>query len=171
MAGDALHPDEWSGARTRTTTPVGRRYGLLDPEAVHHRRAGGEPPACSWSLVSALPQANRLPCAGGKPPSCSLPDADRQSRPGGLFQWGDGLKIASSRPGPGRTTPDWRWRELMASGDSTFLPQDVDYLGFLEAQLRDMQGIETLAYELIQNADDVQAGESEAGPPWIAFDV
>lgn len=59
----------------------------------------------------------------------------------------------------------------MASGDSTFLPQDVDYLGFLEAQLRDMQGIETLAYELIQNADDVQAGESEAGPPWIAFDV
>src|SRR5690606_37545831 len=41
----------------------------------------------------------------------------------------------------------------------------------LEAQLRDIQGIETLAYELIQNADDVQAGETGADLSWIAFDV
>lgn len=39
----------------------------------------------------------------------------------------------------------------------SYKPQDVHYLGFLEAQLRDMQGIDTLAYELIQNADDASA--------------
>ena len=43
----------------------------------------------------------------------------------------------------------------MSTDDFTYKAQDVNYLGFLEAQLRDMQGIHTLAYELIQNADDV----------------
>ncbi|MDQ3820330.1 MAG: hypothetical protein M3362_21980 [Acidobacteriota bacterium] len=42
--------------------------------------------------------------------------------------------------------------------------QTIDYLGFLNAELRGLKGISTLAYELIQNADDAQASE-------IAFDV
>ena len=49
--------------------------------------------------------------------------------------------------------------------DFSYKSQDVNYLGFLEAQLRDLHGIDTLAYELIQNADDVQAAT------WLSFDV
>ena len=37
-----------------------------------------------------------------------------------------------------------------------YLPQVIDFLGFLEAKLRDLQGVSTLVYELIQNADDVK---------------
>jgi hypothetical protein len=59
----------------------------------------------------------------------------------------------------------------MASGDFVFRSQDVNYLGFLEAQLRDLQGIDTLAFELVQNADDVQPGEGSAPPRWITFDL
>jgi hypothetical protein len=47
----------------------------------------------------------------------------------------------------------------MTDDTFTYKPQDVHYLGFLEAQLRDMQGIDSLAYELIQNADDVMGDE------------
>ncbi len=54
---------------------------------------------------------------------------------------------------------------MTASDDFTYKPQAVNYLGFLEAQLRDMQGIYTLAYELIQNADDAPPGVgNEQGP-------
>ncbi len=35
-----------------------------------------------------------------------------------------------------------------------FLPQGIDFLGFLNAKLRDLEGWSTLANELIQNADD-----------------
>jgi hypothetical protein len=35
-----------------------------------------------------------------------------------------------------------------------YLSQGVDYLGFLNAKLRDLEGWATLAYELVQNADD-----------------
>ena len=35
-----------------------------------------------------------------------------------------------------------------------YLSQGVDYLGFLNAKLRDLEGWATLANELIQNADD-----------------
>lgn len=45
-----------------------------------------------------------------------------------------------------------------------YLSQGVDYLGFLNGELRGLQGIATLANELIQNADDAEAS-------WIAFDV
>ncbi len=64
-----------------------------------------------------------------------------------------------------------RKERAMASEEFTYRPQDVNYLGFLEAQLRDMQGINTLAYELIQNADDVviEAGQPQA--TWMSFDV
>ncbi len=55
--------------------------------------------------------------------------------------------------------------------DYTYRPQEVDYLGFLEAQLRDLQGIDRLAYELIQNADDVQAAGDAAPPTRLTFDV
>lgn len=42
---------------------------------------------------------------------------------------------------------------------------DTDYLGFLNAQLRDLKGYRTLANELIQNADDAP------GATEISFDV
>ncbi|HZD09776.1 MAG TPA: hypothetical protein VE553_00390, partial [Candidatus Binatia bacterium] len=54
--------------------------------------------------------------------------------------------------------------------DYTYRPQQVDYLGFLEAQLRDLQGVDRLAYELIQNADDVPAQDG-APPTTLSFDV
>ena len=41
-----------------------------------------------------------------------------------------------------------------------FLSRGIDYLGDLGAKLRDLQGYRTLAHELIQNADDVQAATS-----------
>lgn len=45
-----------------------------------------------------------------------------------------------------------------------YISQGIDYLGFLEAKLRDLQGYATFAYELIQNADDAQADK-------MVFDV
>jgi len=47
---------------------------------------------------------------------------------------------------------------------TTFLSQGIDYLGFLDAKLRDLQGYATLAHELIQNADDAEATQ-------MSFDV
>ncbi|MCP4428035.1 MAG: hypothetical protein GY803_26415 [Chloroflexi bacterium] len=47
----------------------------------------------------------------------------------------------------------------MNADDFTYKSQDVNYLGFLEAQLRDLHGIDTLAYELIQNADDAMGDD------------
>jgi hypothetical protein len=38
-----------------------------------------------------------------------------------------------------------------------YLSQGVDYLGFLNAKLRDLEGWSTLANELIQNAGDAAA--------------
>ena len=45
-----------------------------------------------------------------------------------------------------------------------FLPRSIDYLGDLSSKLRDLQGYATLAYELIQNADDARAS-------WLSFDI
>src|SRR5207244_2891073 len=39
---------------------------------------------------------------------------------------------------------------------STYLSRGIDHLGDLGAKLRDLQGYRTLAYELIQNADDAR---------------
>ena len=47
---------------------------------------------------------------------------------------------------------------------STFLSRSLDYLGDLGAKLRDLQGYRTLAYELIQNADDAPAS-------YMRFDI
>ncbi|HEV8719938.1 MAG TPA: hypothetical protein VGW77_04780, partial [Candidatus Binatia bacterium] len=47
----------------------------------------------------------------------------------------------------------------------TYLPRGLDYLGDLGSKLKDLQGFATLAYELIQNADDA----SEVSE--IRFDV
>lgn len=57
--------------------------------------------------------------------------------------------------------------------DSAFVykPQDVNYLGFLEAQLRDMTGVDTLAHEIIQNADDVQHEDDRFPVTTLSFDV
>jgi hypothetical protein len=49
--------------------------------------------------------------------------------------------------------------------------QDVNYLGFLEAQLRDLQGVDTLAYELIQNADDARDKDGRFPATTISFDI
>lgn len=49
--------------------------------------------------------------------------------------------------------------------------QTVDYLGFLQTQLRDLQGISTLAYELIQNADDVLDDDGQPAARRITFDI
>jgi Domain of unknown function (DUF3883) len=52
----------------------------------------------------------------------------------------------------------------MPEVEEGYFSQGVDYLGFLNGELRGLQGIATLANELIQNADDAKAG-------WISFDV
>ena len=48
---------------------------------------------------------------------------------------------------------------------SEFLSLDVEYLGFLNGELRNLKGFSTLAHELIQNADDAN------GATEITFDV
>ena len=53
----------------------------------------------------------------------------------------------------------------MVETEPIFLPQGIDYLGFLGAKLRDLQGSATLVYELVQNADDAPGVTS------IVFDV
>lgn len=52
-----------------------------------------------------------------------------------------------------------------------YLSQDVDYLGFLQTKLRDLRGVATLAYELIQNADDVRTADGRPGASQITFDI
>ena len=59
----------------------------------------------------------------------------------------------------------------MASDSVVYKSQNVNYLGFLEAQLRDLTGIATLAYELIQNADDVQDDNGRSSTTYLSFDI
>ncbi|MCP5098484.1 MAG: hypothetical protein GY943_23285, partial [Chloroflexi bacterium] len=59
----------------------------------------------------------------------------------------------------------------MSESDFSYKSQNVNYLGFLEAQLRDLQGIHTLAYELIQNADDVKDEDGRSQTTWLTFDI
>ncbi|MCC6602464.1 MAG: sensor histidine kinase [Anaerolineae bacterium] len=59
----------------------------------------------------------------------------------------------------------------MSDDNFVYKAQDVNYLGFLEAQLRDMIGIDTLAYELIQNADDVQNEDGRFAVTTLTFDI
>ena len=49
--------------------------------------------------------------------------------------------------------------------------QSVNFLGFLRGQLNGLQGIPTLCYELIQNADDVKDNNGNPGASKIIFDV
>ena len=60
---------------------------------------------------------------------------------------------------------------IMTNDDFTYKPQDVNYLGFLEAQLRDLTGIDTLTYELIQNADDVKDENGRFPITKLSFNV
>ena len=48
--------------------------------------------------------------------------------------------------------------------------QEVDYLGIIGAKLRDLTGYETLAHELIQNADDALKIDKKPAQ-WICFDI
>lgn len=59
----------------------------------------------------------------------------------------------------------------MTAEEPRYLSQGVDYLGFLEAKLRDLRGIATLACDLIQNADDVKDEQGQPGASRIIFDV
>ena len=49
--------------------------------------------------------------------------------------------------------------------------QSVEFLGFLRSQLNGLQGISTLCYELIQNADDVKNEKVDSGASRITFDI
>ncbi len=59
----------------------------------------------------------------------------------------------------------------MTRNDFTYKSQDVNYLGFLEAQLRDLTGIDILTYELIQNADDVQDDDGRSPTTHLSFNI
>lgn len=52
-----------------------------------------------------------------------------------------------------------------------YLSQEVDFLGFLAKQIGDLQGITTLAHELIQNADDAKNDSGKRCAREIIFDV
>ncbi len=60
---------------------------------------------------------------------------------------------------------------MTMTGQVTYLSQSIDYLGFLEAKLRDLRGIATLVHELLQNADDVHDEHGKPGASRITFDV
>jgi hypothetical protein len=55
--------------------------------------------------------------------------------------------------------------------ETTTRSQSVNFLGFLRGQLSGLQGIPTLCYELIQNADDVKDKEGNPAASKIIFDV
>ena len=55
--------------------------------------------------------------------------------------------------------------------EQTTLKQSVNFLGFLRSQLSGLQGIPTLCYELIQNADDVKDYQGNPAAFRITFDV
>lgn len=52
----------------------------------------------------------------------------------------------------------------MSQKEEGYLSQGLDYLGFLNSELRGLQGFATLANELVQNAEDAEAR-------WVTFDV
>ena len=55
---------------------------------------------------------------------------------------------------------------------TTTRSQTINFLGFLRGQLSGLQGIPTLCYELIQNADDVKdENDKPGGASRISFDV
>lgn len=51
------------------------------------------------------------------------------------------------------------------------LSQTINFLGFLRGQLSGYEGIPSLCYELIQNADDVRDEQGKPGASKIIFDV
>ena len=53
----------------------------------------------------------------------------------------------------------------MADAARSFRRQGIDFLGFLQAKLRDLQEASVLVYELVQNAGDVP------GVTKLSFDV
>jgi len=57
------------------------------------------------------------------------------------------------------------------SDNVEYISQDFDFLGSLSRNLRDLQGYDTLAYELIQNADDVKDDNGNPAASKIIFDI
>lgn len=56
-------------------------------------------------------------------------------------------------------------------GEIRYRRQSINFLGVMQTQLRDLQGIATLTYELIQNADDVHTDDGKPGAAKISFDL
>lgn len=56
-------------------------------------------------------------------------------------------------------------------GEVRYRRQSINFLGVMQTQLRDLQGIATLTYELIQNADDVRTDDGKPGATKISFDL
>lgn len=52
-----------------------------------------------------------------------------------------------------------------------YIKQEFDFLGSLSRNLRDLQGYDTLAYELIQNADDVKDDLGRPAATQLIFDI
>ena len=59
----------------------------------------------------------------------------------------------------------------MTNQQPIYLPQGVNYLGFLLQQLGDLAGQTTLAHELIQNADDAKDDSGRLSATRITFDI
>ncbi|MBC8492320.1 MAG: hypothetical protein H8D43_00940, partial [Chloroflexi bacterium] len=59
----------------------------------------------------------------------------------------------------------------MTTSEPRYLSQEFDYFGSLEAKLRDLRGIATMVYELIQNADDVKDEQGRPAASRISFDI
>jgi len=57
------------------------------------------------------------------------------------------------------------------SDQSVYYPQERDFINSLDADLRNLQGMSTLVYELVQNADDVKDEQGRPGATLIAFDL
>ena len=59
----------------------------------------------------------------------------------------------------------------MKNQEPRYISQGVDYLGFLSQQIGDLRGPKTLAYELIQNADDAKDHSGQFVATRITFDI
>ena len=64
-----------------------------------------------------------------------------------------------------------QWRHNMKDRTPRYKSQSVNYLGFLAKQLGDLRGPSSLAYELIQNADDAKDDSLKLSATRIVFDI
>ena len=79
---------------------------------------------------------------------------------------------------PEARRPQWKRKWVGTMEDTTmrdrtprYKSQSVNYLGFLAKQLGDLRGPSSLAYELIQNADDAKDDSLKLSATRIVFDI